>query len=43
MAESCEVGDEVYVDGVLKRCNEGDVLIDPAMFRDPNAPFNPKE
>lgn len=42
MAESCKVGDTVYVDGFLKRCEEGDVLIDPAMLRDPTAPFSPK-
>ncbi len=43
MAESCRVGEEVYVDGFLKRCNEGDVLIEPAMLRDPTAPFDPTE
>lgn len=43
MAESYSVGEEVYVDGFLKRCHEGDVLIEPAMGRDPTAPFDPKE
>ena len=42
MAESAKVGDTVYVDGFLKRCNEGDILIDPAMLRDPSAPFTPQ-
>ena len=43
MAESCKVGDTVYVDGFLKRCEEGDMLIDPAMLRDPTAPFSAKQ
>lgn len=42
MAESCKVGDTVYVDGFLIRCEEGDILIGPAMLRDPTAPFSPK-
>lgn len=43
MAKSCKIGDTVYVDGFLKRCEEGDMLIDPAMLRDPTAPFSPKQ
>lgn len=43
MAESCKIGDTVYVDGFLKRCEERDILIDPAMLRDPTAPFSPKQ
>jgi hypothetical protein len=43
MAESCKIGDTVYVDGFLKRCEEGDILIDPAMLRDPTAPFSPEQ
>ncbi len=35
-------GDTVYVDGMLRRCAEGDVLLAPAMLRDPTAPFEPK-
>jgi hypothetical protein len=42
MAESCKVGDTVYIDGFLVRCESGDVLLDPAMSRDPSAPFTPK-
>jgi hypothetical protein len=40
MAESAEVGTTVYVDGFLKKCAPGDVLIEPAMLRDPTAPFS---
>ena len=43
MAESCKVGDTVYVDGFLQRCEEGDILIDPAMLRDKTAPFSPHQ
>ena len=43
MAESCTIGDTVYVDGFLKHCREGDILMDPALLRDPGAPFSPKE
>lgn len=43
MAESTKAGDTVYVDGFLKRCEKGDVVIDPAMLRDPTAPFSPKQ
>ncbi len=42
MAESAKVGETVYVDGFLKRCDDGDVLIDPAVLRDPTAPFTPQ-
>lgn len=42
MAESCKVGDIVYMDGLLVRCESGDVLLDPAMQRDPSAPFTPQ-
>ncbi len=42
MAESCKVGDTVSMDGFLVRCESGDVLLDPAMQRDPSAPFTPK-
>ena len=41
MAESCKAGNTVFVDGILKRCEPDDVLIDPAMLRDPTAPFSP--
>ena len=42
MAESTSPGDIVFVDGFLKRCTEGDVLLEPAMLRDPNARFSSK-
>lgn len=42
MAESFHPGDTIYVDGFLKRCEEGNVVVDPAMSRDRTAPFDPK-
>lgn len=42
MAQSCKVGDTVYVDGFLERCAENDILLDPAILRDPSAPFSPE-
>lgn len=42
MAESAEVGSTVFVDGFLKKCAEGDVLLEPALLRDPTAPFSPE-
>jgi len=42
MAANCKTGDTVYVDGFLERCEEGDVLLAPAMLRDPTAPFSPR-
>ena len=43
MAKSYRVGEEIYVDGILKSCEKGSVLIDPAIGRDPRAPFKPFE
>lgn len=43
MAQNSKVGDTVYVDGFLKHCEKGDVLIEPAMLRDPTAPFSPEQ
>lgn len=42
MAESCRKGEVVYVDGFLEKCEEGKVVIDPAMLRDPKAKFEPR-
>jgi hypothetical protein len=42
MAEGCRIGSVVYVDGFLKRCRAGNILLDPAILRDPNAPFKPE-
>ena len=39
MATSCEIGDTVFIDGFLKRCASGDILIEPALLRDPTAKF----
>jgi len=39
MATSCKIGDTVLVDGFLKRCDDGDILIEPALLRDPAAKF----
>lgn len=42
MAESKQPGEVAYVDGFLKRCDEAGILIEPAMLRDPTAPFQPR-
>ena len=42
MAESCKMGDTVYVDGFLERCEKGNVLVESAILRDPTAPFSPE-
>ena len=42
MAEDNEPGESVYVDGILRRCESGDILLDPAINRDPQASFNPQ-
>ncbi len=36
-------GDEIFVDGFLEKCMEGNVQIDPALGRDPTASFKPME
>ena len=43
LAESYEVGKTVFIDGFLNRCEEGDILLEPAGGRDPKAEFNPLE
>ena len=40
MADQYKVGETIYVDGYLKRCKPEDVLMEPAMGRDPKAPFD---
>jgi hypothetical protein len=40
MAETTRVGDIVYVDGFLVRCEKDTIVIDPAILRDPTAPFS---
>ncbi len=42
MAESQEIGDVVYVSGILKKCDSDKILLDPAGYRDPTAPFDPR-
>lgn len=42
LAKSNKVGETVYVDGFLSRCEAGDILIEPALNRDPATPFNPQ-
>jgi len=43
MAEGCTVGKTVFIGGFLKRCEEGDILLEPALKRDSKADFNPVE
>jgi len=43
MAEGCKVGETVFIGGILKHCEQGNVLLEPAMKRDPKAEFNPIE
>jgi hypothetical protein len=42
-AESYKVGKTVFIDGFLKRCEEGNILLEPAGGRDPKAEFKPLE
>jgi hypothetical protein len=42
MAKNNKVGETVYVDGFLRRCEPGDILIEPALKRDHTAPFAPQ-
>lgn len=41
MAASCEVGQVVLIDGFVRMANRSTVTLDPAMLRDPAAPFEP--
>jgi hypothetical protein len=41
MAEGVKVGETILIDGILRKCSDGDVLLDPALLRDPTAPFQP--
>ncbi len=42
MAESSPVGSQVFVDGFLRHCETGDIVINPALYRERSAPFSPK-
>jgi len=40
MAQSKKPGDICFIDGILKECEEGNILLESAMLRDPTAPFS---
>ena len=42
MAQSKKPGDICFIDGILIRCEEGNILLESAMLRDPTAPFTPE-
>ena len=42
MANEVSVDETVLVDGILRQCNPDDILLDPALLRDPTAPFTPQ-
>ena len=42
MAQSKKPGDICFIDGILKECEEGNILLESAMLRDPTAPFSPE-
>jgi hypothetical protein len=41
MAEGYTIGKTVFIDGILRRCEPGEILLDPAVGRDPQAEFEP--
>jgi hypothetical protein len=43
MAESYKVGKTVIITGYLERCEEADILLEPALGTDPNVEWNPVE
>ncbi len=43
MVESTQPGETVFVDGFLRRCTDGDILLEPAILRDPSAPFSAQQ
>ena len=43
MAEGYTVGKTVFITGFLERCEEGDILLQPAVGTEPNGEFNPNE
>ena len=43
MAESYMVGKTVIISGYLDRCEDGDILLEPAVGTDPNVDWNPIE
>ncbi|MCP4953514.1 MAG: hypothetical protein GY922_16875 [Proteobacteria bacterium] len=42
MAGEVSVGETVLVDGILRQCDPEDILLEPALLRDPAAPFSPQ-
>ena len=42
MAGEVSVGETVLVDGILRQCDPEDILLEPALLRDPVAPFSPQ-
>ena len=43
VAEGYMVGRTVFTTGYLECCEEGDILLEPAMGTEPNGEFNPIE
>ena len=43
MAEGVSVGQTVMIDGILRKCDGDDILLEPALLRDPTAPFSPQQ
>ena len=41
MVESYQVGTTVIITGYLKSCEDGDILLEPAVGTDPNIEWNP--
>ena len=41
MAGEVSVGETVLIDGILRQCDSEDILLEPALLRDPAAPFTP--
>ena len=41
MATSCEAGQVVPIDGFVRTADQSTVTLEPAMLRDPAAPFEP--
>ena len=42
-AKHFSIGKTVYMDGILRKCDPGTILLEPVLERDPKAPFNPKK
>jgi hypothetical protein len=42
MGESIKVGETVFIDGILVKCDPELIHLSPAVLRDPTAQFNPQ-